>query len=81
MITKFGITPSMSRKGDCWDNAPTESFFATLKKELVRNAIYFARRLARTKIFRYLEGYYNNVRAHSTLGYDSPAQFEQKMAA
>ena len=81
VITKFEIIPSMSRKGDCWDNAPTESFFATLKKELVRNAIYFTRRLARTEIFRYIEGYYNNVRAHSTLGYDSPAQFEQKMAS
>ena len=80
-LSAFGIIPSMSRKGDCWDNAPTESFFATFKKELVRNVIYFSRRLAMTEIFRYIECYYNNIRAHSTLGYDSPAQFEKKKAA
>jgi putative transposase len=81
VILRFSLIPSMSRKGDCWDNAPTESFFATLKKELIRNVIYFTRRLAMTEIFRYIEGYYNNARAHSTLDYDSPAQFERKKAA
>jgi transposase InsO family protein len=81
VLSGSGLRPSMSRKGDCWDNAPTESFFATLKKELIRNLIYFTRRLAMTEIFRYIEGYYNNARAHSTLGYDSPAQFERRKAA
>lgn len=81
VLAQFGLQPSMSRKGDCWDNAPTESFFATLKKELIRNLIYFTRRLAMTDVFRYIEAYYNTIRSHSTLGYDSPAQFELKKAA
>lgn len=80
-ITRFDFKPSMSRKGDCWDNAPTESFFATLKKELIRNLIYLNRRLAMSEIFRYIEAYYNTIRFHSTLAYDSPAQFERKKAA
>jgi transposase InsO family protein len=80
VIRRFKFRPSMSRKGDCWDNAPTESFFATLKKELIRNAIYITREAAMTAIFRYIEGYYNTRRAHSTLGYDSPAQFEKRAA-
>lgn len=76
VIKGFGFRPSMSRKGDCWDNAPTESFFATLKKELVRDEIYLTRAIAMSEIFRYIEGYYNLVRLHSTLGYLSPTQFE-----
>ena len=76
VIKHFGFQPSMSRKGDCWDNAPTESFFATLKKELIRNEIYLTRGTAMNEIFRYIEGYYNNSRLHSTLGYLSPAEFE-----
>ena len=76
VINRFELRPSMSRKGDCWDNAPTESFFATLKKELVRNQIYSTRGVAMNEIFRYIEGYYNNIRLHSTLGYSSPAEFE-----
>lgn len=80
IIKGFGFQPSMSRKGDCWDNAPTESFFATLKKELIRNLIYNSRSDAMSDIFYYIEGYYNISRAHSTLAYNSPAQFE-KMAA
>jgi transposase InsO family protein len=76
VISRFGFRPSMSRKGDCWDNAPTESFFATLKKELIRNIIYLTRGNAMNEIFRYIEGYYNIVRLHSTLGYLAPNEFE-----
>ena len=76
VIKRFGFQPSMSRKGDCWDNAPTESFFATLKKELIRKQIYLTRGEAMNEIFRYIEGYYNTIRLHSTLGYSSPAEFE-----
>ena len=70
----------MRRKGDCWDNVSTESFFSTLKKELIRNLVYITRRAAVMDIFRYIEGYYNSVRLHSTLGYKSPALFEKKAA-
>lgn len=80
VIKRFGFLPSMSRKGDCWDNAPTESFFATLKKELIRDLIYITRRVAMNGIFRYIEGYYNGRRLHSTLGYQSPAAFEKQAA-
>lgn len=72
-----GLIQSMSRKGDCWDNAPTESFFATLKKELIRNELYSTREIAKTEIFRYIEGYYNNIRLHSFNDYYSPKEFEE----
>jgi transposase InsO family protein len=80
-IEKYHFQQSMSRKGDCWDNAPTESFFATLKKELIRGYIYSTRREAITDIFQYLEGYYNIKRNHSFLGYMTPAEFEMRMVA
>ncbi len=73
-----GILCSMSRKGDCWDNAPMESFFATLKRELVVDAHYATRHEARAEVFVYLEGFYNQRRLHSSLGYLTP---EQKAAA
>jgi len=79
-LAKFAIIPSMSRKGDPWDNAPTESFFATLKKELIRDQLYSTREEAMSEIFRYIEGYYNNFRLHSYLNYATPAEFE-RMAA
>jgi transposase InsO family protein len=65
---------SMSRKGDCWDNAPMESFFATLKGELVSECNYLTRIEARTDIFTYLEGWYNRRRLHSGIGYRTPEQ-------
>jgi transposase InsO family protein len=71
------ITCSMSRKGNCWDNAPTESFFATLKKELVYRQQYQTRSEARQSLFEYIETFYNRVRRHSTIGYVSPVNFEQ----
>jgi transposase InsO family protein len=71
------ITCSMSRKGNCWDNAPTESFFATLKKELVYRQQYQTRAEARQSLFEYIETFYNRVRRHSNIGYLSPVNFEQ----
>jgi putative transposase len=72
---------SMSRKGDCWDNAVAESFFATLKTERVHHRLYRSRAEARRDIFEYIEVFYNRVRLHSTLGYLSPAQFESHTLA
>jgi putative transposase len=77
LLQRQGITCSMSRQGNCWDNAPMESFFATLKKELVHQTRYPTRRAARQSLFEYIELFYNRVRRHSCLGYQSPAQFEQ----
>jgi putative transposase len=76
-IAAYGIVPSMSRKRDCWDNAVAESFFATLKLELKPDRIWASRAEARMAIFEYIEGWYNRTRRHSTLGYLSPAQFEE----
>ena len=66
----------MSRKGNCWDNAPMESFFATLKKELVHRRSWPTRRELTSEVFELVEGFYNTTRRHSTLGCLSPAQFE-----
>jgi len=79
-LAASGITPSMSRKGDCWDNAPMESFFHTLKTERVHHRIYATRAEARRDLFGYIEGFYNPRRLHSALGYISPAQAERKAA-
>ena len=77
-LRRHGMVCSMSRKGDCWDNAPMESFFATLKGELVEAAEYDTRDEARADLFQYIEGFYNRRRLHSGLGYLTP---EQKAAA
>ena len=77
-LQAHGMLCSMSRKGDCWDNAPMESFFATLKGELVEEADYQTRDEARADVFQYIEGFYNRRRLHSALGYLTP---EQKTAA
>ena len=71
------MTCSMSRKGNCWDNAPMESFFATLKKELVHQERYATREEARQSLFEYIEVFYNRVRRHSAIGYQSPTGFEE----
>ncbi|MAE62940.1 MAG: IS3 family transposase [Phycisphaeraceae bacterium] len=76
LLANHGIVCSMSRKGDCWDNATIESFFATLKTELVNHETYATRSEARGSIFQYIEGFYNRTRKHSTLGYVSPVEFE-----
>jgi len=72
------IQVSMSNKGDCYDNAVMESFFGTLKNEWVHHQKYQTRYQARTDLFSYIEGFYNTVRLHSTLGYLSPAEFEAR---
>jgi len=71
------MIPSMSRKGDCWDNAPKESFFGTLKCELGLHGLRPSREQAHRKVFEYIEVFYNRQRLHSTLGYLSPAEFER----
>lgn len=77
MLKNFGMICSMSKKGDCYDNAVTESFFHTLKTELVFDTKYSSREYAKSDIFKYIELFYNRKRKHSTLGYCSPADFEQ----
>lgn len=67
---------SMSRKGNCWDNAPMESFFHTLKVELIHHRKYETREEARRDIFEYIEIFYNRKRLHSSLGYMSPFDYE-----
>ena len=69
---------SMSRRGNCWDNAVAESFFGTLKKELIQGETYRTRRQAVSAVFEYIEVFYNRQRRHSKLGYKSPQQFEDK---
>jgi putative transposase len=76
LLAGRGITCSMSRRGNCWDNAPMESFFASLKKELIHAEDYATREEARASIFEYIEVFYNRVRRHSSLGYQSPDEFE-----
>jgi transposase InsO family protein len=76
LLGEYGITCSMSGRGDCWDNAPMESFFASLKKELIHFEDYATREQARASIFEYIEVFYNRERRHSTLGYRSPADYE-----
>jgi putative transposase len=74
-----GLVCSMSRKGNCWDNAVAESFFATLKGDLVDHADFATRAEARAAIFKYIEVFYNRQRRHSHLGYQTPAEFEEKI--
>jgi len=78
LLTQHEIIGSMSKKGDCWDNAVAESFFHTLKVELVHRMKFRTREEAKTKIFEYVEMYYNTRRAHSTLGYLSPFEYERQ---
>lgn len=77
LLGKHGITCSMSGVAQCWDNAPAESFFASLKKELTHHEDYQTRQEARASIFEYIEVFYNNERLHSSLGYVTPAAYER----
>ena len=79
-LAALGVTVSMSRKGNCWDNAVAESFFATLKKELVHRRSWPNRALLRDALFDYIEVFYNRRRLHSTIGYKTPAQVESDYA-
>jgi transposase InsO family protein len=76
-LGEAGATCSMSRRGNCWDNAPAESFFASLKKELIHGEDYATREDAQASIFEYVEVFYNRVRRHSALGYLTPAEYER----
>jgi len=76
LLTQARMVASMSRKGNCYDNAPVESFFATLKTELVYHQQYVTRAEARLDIFEYIEVFYNRFRRHSALGYKSPVTYE-----
>jgi transposase InsO family protein len=81
VLSQQGIVCSMSRRGNCWDNAPVESFFGTLKQELVNRRRFATREAARKEVFEYIEVWYNRQRRHSSLGYVSPAEFEQRALA
>ncbi len=78
LLKQYGIISSMSRTGNCWDNAPVESFFATLKKELVHQRRYRTRAEARADLCEYVEVWYNRQRRHSTLGYMTPVAYENR---
>lgn len=73
------ITQSMRRKGDCWDNVPAESFFKTLKTEMVYHREFKSKQEAKLAIFEFIEVWYNRKRRHSSLGYLSPQAFEEKL--
>jgi putative transposase len=77
-LDELGVVCSMSRKGNCWDNAVAESFFATLKTELIYLRRFATREEARDAIFEFIERFYNHERRHSTIGYLSPVEFEMK---
>ncbi len=79
MISEHGLELSMSRKGNCYDNAVMESFFGTLKTELVHHERYVTREAARQSLFEYIEVFYNRQRLHSTLGYMSPVAYEARL--
>ncbi|MBA2486785.1 MAG: DDE-type integrase/transposase/recombinase [Nitrospira sp.] len=80
VLITHGMTPSMSRRGNCWANACVESFFGTLKRELIYHRQYRTRHEATQDIFEYIEVFYKKSRRHSTLGYDSPAEYEARTA-
>ena len=78
LLGLHGITCSMSRKGDCWDNAPVESFFGKLKTEHIARRVYLDRYEAEQELFWYIEVFYNRQRRHAALGYLSPVEDEQR---
>ncbi|MBT6621151.1 MAG: IS3 family transposase [Gemmatimonadetes bacterium] len=77
LLLHHRVRRSMSRKGNCWDNAPMESFMATLKTELIHHQDFHTLQEARQAIFEYIEVFYNRQRSHSALGYNTPVQYEQ----
>lgn len=81
LLAAHGLEASMSKKGDCWDNAVAESFFATLETEVIMEADWATRGAARQAIFAYIETWYNRERRHSSLGYRSPVQYEREVLA
>lgn len=81
LLAAHGLVGSMSRRGDCYDNAVAESFFATLEHELLAEADFATRADARQALFTFIEEWYNRQRRHSSLGYVSPVQYEQQLLA
>jgi transposase InsO family protein len=79
LLTAAGFTPSMSRVGDCWDNAVGESFFATLTKELLIDGVFAPRTAASRELVAFIEIWYNRQRRHSTLGYRTPVEYEEQV--
>ena len=79
LLKENNITRSMSRKGNCWDNAVAESFFKSLKNELVYQTVFYTKKQAKQEIFKYIELFYNRVRSHSYLNGLSPVEFEEKI--
>jgi len=78
LLSSVDAVPSMSRKGNCWDNAVAESFFSTIKRELIFRILFQTRKEAELSIFNYIEIFYNRVRLHSTIGGLSPVNFENR---
>jgi len=78
-LDRHGMVCSMSRKGDCWDNAVAESFFATLKGELIDRECWPTKARARAAIVEYIACFYNSKRSHSVLGYTSPMEYEMSV--
>jgi len=81
LITDFGMLQSMSRRANCWDNAPMESFFKTMKVERIYQLRYETRAQARLDIVDWIEGFYNHRRLHSSIGYQTPAHIESRLMA
>lgn len=81
LLTLHGIRQSMSRKGNCWDNAVSESFFHSLKTELIHHQTYQTRSEAKQAVFEYIEVFYNRERLHSANGYLSPVDYELQQKA
>jgi transposase InsO family protein len=79
LLRRSGFRQSMSGKGNCYDNAQAESFFSRFKAELIEDGVFDDIEQARSEIFSYVEGYYNRVRLHSSLGYKSPMEFEMEL--
>ena len=78
ILREYAFKQSMSRRGDCWDNAPTESFFHTFKTEFIYHENFATRAEAKNKIFEWIECFYNRKRIHSSLGYKTPLEMEEK---
>ena len=81
LLDEYGMLCSMSRKGDCWDNAPMESFFGRMKTELDDSQPFETRQAAKSAVFAFIEGFYNRWRLHSAIGYRSPTDLEQSAEA
>ena len=80
LLRSHGVVASMSRAGNCYDNAKMESFWATLKSELIRDRVFASRAKGKSEIFWYIEVFYNRTRLHGALGYHSPVDFENGLS-